>query len=67
MRLENNFLRPQIISKNSRRMKRVRFMMTTPGCSLDQKRDSDLPLSEMHVVALQDDAPGSCSGCGIWR
>jgi hypothetical protein len=42
-------------------------MMTVPGGSLDQKRDSDLPLSEMRVVALQDDAPGSRSGCGIWR
>jgi hypothetical protein len=41
--------------------------MTVPGGSLDQKRDSDLPLSEMRVVALQDDAPGSRSGFGIWR
>jgi hypothetical protein len=42
-------------------------MMTPPGRSLDQKRNSDLPLSEMRVVALQDGAPASRSGCGIWR
>jgi hypothetical protein len=67
MKLENNFLRPQIISKNSRRIKRVRFMMTTPGRSLDQKRDCDLPLLEMRVVVLQDGAAGLRSRVDIWR
>jgi hypothetical protein len=42
-------------------------MTTTPGRSLDQKRDSDLPLSEMRVVVLQDGAAGLRSRIDIWR
>jgi hypothetical protein len=42
-------------------------MMTVPGGSPDQASESATPHSEMRVVALQDGAPGSRSGCGIWR
>lgn len=36
------------------------------GC-LNQTRKSANPLLEMHVVTLQDDAPGLRLGFGIWR